>query len=109
MSSFWSYSTRQYGREIAAGLIKVKLRASIICKKRCPTGDLDVDADSVTGVDVPDAEGVIRRVVEGGISASAVALMVALLVDAAVLADAVVMPAAAFVVDMENVLPLDAL
>ena len=90
-------------------MINVKLRASTICKKRCPTGDLDVDADAVTGVDVPDAEGVIRRVVEGGISASAVALMVALLLAAGVFVDVVVMPPAAFVIDMENVLLLDEL
>lgn len=84
------------------------MRASTICKKRCPTGDLEVDADAVTGVDVPDAEGVIRRVVEGRISASAVALMVALLLAAGVFVGAAT-PAAAFVVDMENVLLLDEL
>lgn len=84
---------------MAAGLIRVKLRASTICRNKCPTGDLEVDADAVTGVDVPDAEGVIRRVVEGGISASAVAAMVVLLnVDVVV-----IMSAAALIVDVENV------
>lgn len=83
------------------------MRASTICKKRCPTGDLEVDADAVTGVDVPDAEGVIRRVVEGRISVSAVALMVALLLAESVFVD--VMPTGVFVVDVENVLLRDEL
>lgn len=40
MSSFWSYSTRQYGLDNAGGLIRVRLRASMIWRKRWPTGDL---------------------------------------------------------------------
>jgi hypothetical protein len=79
-------------------LIRVKLRASTICRKRWPTGDLEVDADAVTGVEVPDAEGVIRRVVEAGASASVCAGIVVLLVAGV----AVVMSAAALDVDVEN-------
>lgn len=47
MSSFWSYSTRQYGFDNAGGLTSVRLRASMICRKRWPTGDLG-SADLVT-------------------------------------------------------------
>jgi len=48
MSSFWSYSTRQYGLENAGGFTRVRLRASMICRKRWPTGDFVDPADLVT-------------------------------------------------------------
>jgi hypothetical protein len=82
---------------MAAGLISVKLRASTICKKRCPTGDLEVDTGSVTGVEVPEVEGVNRRVVEE-ISASEDVIEVVVLL---LLVESVVniKPAAALVVD----------
>lgn len=50
MSSFWSYSTRQYGRETDCGLTKVRFLASIICKNRWPTGDLEDAGAKEAGV-----------------------------------------------------------
>lgn len=72
MSSFWSYSTRQYGRETDCGLTKVRFLASIICRNKWPTGDLeDAGAKEAGVVGVEISVAVERTIGEDAVVAIA--------------------------------------
>lgn len=63
MSSFWSYSTKQYGRDTDCGLTKVRFLASIICRNRWPTGDLEDAGAEDVGADGVEISVVVERTI----------------------------------------------